>query len=176
MTDKPFGTVDGDGMRYLLLREIDSTGFPPYGMLIETPDGGARLHVFGGTPADHGLRDRFPDFDAAIETTARQWLVSAAGREGDEHQVFETTPVERQSMTEIALDTRVKLLRAELVADHWRNAYLEWGDERMPARMFAHGLCCVLAALQGETSDPKELGVIPESEQGQHLSGLAENE
>lgn len=83
---------------------------------------------------------------------------------------------ESPSMTEIALDTRVKLLRAELVADHWRKAYLEWGDQQMPARIFAHGLCCVLSALQGETSDPTALGVEPESKEGRHLAGLAENE
>ena len=81
-----------------------------------------------------------------------------------------------ESMTMIALDTRVRLLRAELVADHWRKAYLEWGDERMPARIFAHGLCCVLAALRGDTSDPAALGVDPGSPEGQHLAGLAENE
>ncbi len=79
-------------------------------------------------------------------------------------------------MTDIALDARTRLLRAELVANHWRKVYLEWGEDRMPARLYAHGMCCVLAALQGDTSDPRELGVIPESDEGRNLARLAESE
>jgi len=47
---------------------------------------------------------------------------------------------------------------ARLVADHWRRAALDWGHESMEGRITAHPLCCVLAALDGET-DPAELGV-----------------
>lgn len=65
-----------------------------------------------------------------------------------------------------------KLLRAELVADHWRKAALAWGDDWISAQVFAHGLCCVLAALLGDTSDPVQLGVEPASEEGLLLSAL----
>jgi hypothetical protein len=52
---------------------------------------------------------------------------------------------------------------ARIVADHWRRAALEWGDDLMHGRMTAHPLCCVLAALDGET-DPRQLGVAEGSD------------
>lgn len=47
---------------------------------------------------------------------------------------------------------------ARLVADHWRRTAVDWGNQLMPGRVAAHPLCCVLAALDGE-SDPDQLGV-----------------
>jgi hypothetical protein len=47
---------------------------------------------------------------------------------------------------------------ARLVADHWRRAAISWSDRQMPGHVTAHPLCCVLAALDGET-DPDRLGV-----------------
>ncbi len=58
---------------------------------------------------------------------------------------------------------------ARLVADHWRKAMLDAGDERMPARAAAHPLCMVLAALDGETR-PEHLGITPESDEWHVLS------
>ena len=58
---------------------------------------------------------------------------------------------------------------ARLVADHWRKAMLDAGDERMPARATAHPLCMVLAALDGETR-PEHLGITPESDEWHVLS------
>lgn len=46
-----------------------------------------------------------------------------------------------------------RLAAAEFVAEHWRAALVEWDSSGR-----AHPLCCVLAALDGET-DPAELGL-----------------
>ena len=50
---------------------------------------------------------------------------------------------------------------ARIVADHWRRATLTW-DMPIPGTVAAHPLCCVLAALDGET-DPDQLGIEPHS-------------
>lgn len=52
---------------------------------------------------------------------------------------------------------------ARIVADHWRVAAMEGGDSLVPWRLAAHPLCCVLAALDGET-DPRQLGIEEGSE------------
>lgn len=54
-----------------------------------------------------------------------------------------------------------RLAIARLVADHWRAWAMRQPDAMtMPTRIAAHPLCCVLAALDGET-DPDRLGIEP---------------
>ena len=50
---------------------------------------------------------------------------------------------------------------ARFVADHWRGYFLGL-DPHDPARVGAHALCMVIAALDGET-DPQMCGIEPES-------------
>lgn len=57
-------------------------------------------------------------------------------------------------------DARERAERARIVADHWRRATLEWGEQPMPGRTAAHPLCLVLDALGGETR-PEHLGIGP---------------
>lgn len=54
--------------------------------------------------------------------------------------------------------SRQRVEIACIVADHWRRAALDWGDQTMEGRVTAHPLCMVRAALDGET-DPTMLGV-----------------
>jgi hypothetical protein len=54
-------------------------------------------------------------------------------------------------------ETTIEIARA--VADYWRKAALAWGDRPIPGSLMAHPLCCVLAALDGTTARPEDLGV-----------------
>lgn len=69
------------GRRYALLRELSTPQRWPFGALIETDDG-AMLCVFGKLPADVGLSAEFGDFDTALDTLGRSFLVTAVGVEG----------------------------------------------------------------------------------------------
>lgn len=59
-----------------------------------------------------------------------------------------------------APDSRVEIAR--LVADHWRKWAMDMNNQPMPTRLAAHPLCCVLAALDGET-DSDQLGIERDS-------------
>lgn len=72
-------------------------------------------------------------------------------------------------MTPDPLET---IVRARIVADHWRESVLAWGEQPMPGRLAAHPLCLVLAALDGET-DPQMLGITPGSDAYRKLEETA---
>ena len=71
-----------------------------------------------------------------------------------------------------ALEAREQTVtRARLVADHWRKGQLMAGEAHIPARLAAHPLCMVLAALDGETR-PEQLGITPGSDEWYALREL----
>jgi hypothetical protein len=59
---------------------------------------------------------------------------------------------------------------ARIVADHWRRVAVTW-DMPIPGTVAAHPLCCVVAALDGET-DPAHLGIEPSSRDAERIREL----
>jgi hypothetical protein len=72
------------GSRYALLRDLDSPALYPFGVLLERPDGGGKLLTYGRPPGAIGLRQDYDEFDAALSSLSRGFLVTAVGREGED--------------------------------------------------------------------------------------------
>jgi hypothetical protein len=59
---------------------------------------------------------------------------------------------------------------ARIVVAHWRRVTVTW-NMPIPGAVAAHPLCCVLAALDGET-DPAHLGIEPSSRDAERIREL----
>lgn len=70
-------------------------------------------------------------------------------------------------------DAEDRIVRAKLVAEHWRKAGMEMLAKHEPVDpvWVTHSLGCVLAALDGGER-PEDLGVAAESVEGRELRAL----